>query len=100
MQVNKFQGEIARPDAVQKPQGTPPVGAPGSGESPDARRNDHVQISDAGRALSSDASESSTKSELDPARADEIRSKILSGAYNSLAMANDVARSILRSGDL
>jgi hypothetical protein len=101
MQVNKLPGEITRPDAVQKPQGVTPVGPSGAGDSPDVRRNDQVQISDAGRALSSDGTTEGTKSsDLDPARADAIRSKILSGAYNSLSMAHDVASAILRSGDL
>jgi len=37
---------------------------------------------------------------LDPQRADQIRSSILSGAYNSLKMADQVARAVIRSGDL
>lgn len=103
MQVNKTQGDIARTQAAQRAQqgGVPipvasdPIAA--------VSRVDAVQISDAGRALSgSDASTdaASNAEGLDPRRADEIRTRILSGAYNSVEMADQVARSILRSGDL
>jgi hypothetical protein len=37
---------------------------------------------------------------LDQSRIDDIRGKILSGAYHSLATAEQIARHILRSGDL
>jgi hypothetical protein len=37
---------------------------------------------------------------LDRSRMNEIRGKILSGAYHSLATAEEVARHILQSGDL
>jgi hypothetical protein len=37
---------------------------------------------------------------LDQSRIDQIRSKILSGAYHSLATAEQVARHILQSGDI
>jgi hypothetical protein len=59
-----------------------------------------VQISDAGLALATDGTAAQASSQLDPARADQIRSNILSGAYNSLGMADQVARSVIRSGDL
>ena len=39
-------------------------------------------------------------SELDPHRIDEIRNRILAGAYQTNEMAEQVARAILRSGDL
>jgi len=102
MQVNDVPGEIARPDAAQKPLRVSPVADLGSDETPGgAHRGDQVQISDAGRALSTDAPmESAECSALDPQRAAEIRAKILSGAYDSLSVASDVARAILRSGDL
>jgi hypothetical protein len=37
---------------------------------------------------------------LDQSRIDHFRSKILSGAYHSLATAEQVARHILQSGDV
>ena len=101
MQVNKSPGEIARTEAAQRTQQTV-APTPATTEAPAAvRRVDAVQISDVGRALSgNDADASSEAGALDPRRADEIRSRVLSGAYNSVEMADQVARSILRSGDL
>lgn len=101
MQVNKTPGEIARSQAAERTQQAA-APAPATTEAPAAvRRADAVQLSDAGLALSgSDASTSSQAGALDPRRADEIRSRVLSGAYNSVEMADKVAQSILRSGDL
>lgn len=62
-------------------------------------RSDKVEISDAGRALAArDDAGSSTP--LDPARADRIRGRILSGAYDTLEVVDAVARRLLDSGDL
>jgi hypothetical protein len=101
MQVNKTPGEIARTEASQRAQQTV-APTPGTTEAPSAvHRVDAVQISDMGRALSgNDADASGEAGALNPRRADEIRSRVLSGAYNSVEMADQVARSILRSGDL
>lgn len=103
MQVNKTQGEIARTQAAQRAQGGVPIPVASDPVAP-VGRVDAVQISDAGRALSgSDAGAADSTSDaagLDPRRADEIRTRILSGAYNSVEMADKVAQSILRSGDL
>ncbi|HXT19052.1 MAG TPA: hypothetical protein VN706_25720 [Gemmatimonadaceae bacterium] len=64
-------------------------------------RSDKVQISDAGRALAArDTSDSSSTSSLDPARAGRIRSRVLSGAYDTLEVVDTVARRLLDSGDL
>ena len=41
-----------------------------------------------------------TVSSLDSRRADQIRSSILSDSYNSLEMADQIARAVIRSGDL
>lgn len=106
MKVNNTPGDVARTDAVQRAQqaATP---APATTEAPAAiHRIDAVQISDAGRALSGpgaggDVGANGAAAEsVDPRRADEIRTRVLSGAYNSVEMADQVARSILRSGDL
>lgn len=61
-------------------------------------RSDKVSISDAGRALAAQASEG--KGELTPERISEIRERILSGAYNSLEIVEQVARKMLESGDI
>ena len=62
-------------------------------------RSDKVSISDAGRALA--AREGDTDSlALDPARAERIRERVLSGAYDTLEVVDAVARRLLDSGDL
>jgi negative regulator of flagellin synthesis FlgM len=62
-----------------------------------ARRGDDVQISDAGRAL---ASQASSRGEMSAERIADVREKILSGAYNSLEVVDQVARKMLISGDI
>jgi hypothetical protein len=52
-----------------------------------------VEISDRGRSLSGLA-------ETDPDRIAELRRKVYEGAYNSLDLVDQVARRIVRSGDL
>lgn len=63
------------------------------------QRGDNVQISDAGRALAAQAS-SGTRGELTPERISQVRERILSGAYNSLEVVDQVARRMLASGDV
>lgn len=64
-----------------------------------ARRNDNVQISDAGRALAAQGSHDASES-LTPERIAEVRERILSGAYNSLDVVDQVARRMLSGGDI
>jgi negative regulator of flagellin synthesis FlgM len=66
-------------------------------------RSDKVQISDAGRRLAAQAGEASAATaspELTPERIAEFRQKILSGAYNSVEVVEQVARKMLASGDI
>ena len=63
------------------------------------QRGDKVQISDAGRALAAQAAEGS-RGELTPERIAQVRERILSGAYNSLEVVDQVARKMLASGDV
>jgi hypothetical protein len=96
MQVNKPVTSVGRPNAAL-PQAPAPAASTNEPVS-QAPRVDQVQISDAGRALLSEpATQSST---LDPDRAQDIRAKVLSGAYLTLDAADQVARAILRSGDV
>ncbi|MDB4878228.1 MAG: Anti-sigma-28 factor FlgM family protein [Gemmatimonadetes bacterium] len=70
------------------------------GSAPSASdRSDKVQISDAGRALAA-RGERAGSAGLDPARADAIRGRILSGAYDTLQVVDAVARRLLDTGDL
>ena len=62
-------------------------------------RSDKVEISDAGRALAAHG-EGTTSTGLDPARAERIRGRILSGAYDTLDVVDAVARRLLGTGDL
>lgn len=54
---------------------------------------DGVELSAEGLALSKG-------SELTPERIDEVRQRILQGAYNQTDIINEVAKRIVRSGDL
>ena len=66
-----------------------------------AVRSDKVEISDAGRSLAArGADDVKSSAGLDAARADRIRGRVLSGAYNTLEVVDTVARRLLDSGDL
>lgn len=99
MNVNKIAGDSVRIDALKRAQGS---ANPQSATEPasTARGSDAVEISDAGLALASDSTSTQSASSIEPSRADQIRSRILSGAYNSLGMADQVARAVIRSGDI
>lgn len=60
-------------------------------------KSDSVQISDAGRHL---ADRLEQQDALDPERVAELRTKVLTGAYNTLDVVDQVARRILTRGDL
>jgi negative regulator of flagellin synthesis FlgM len=59
----------------------------------DSARSDSVQISSAGRNMAANAA-------LDPERTAELRTKVLTGAYNQLDVVDQVARRMLSRGDL
>lgn len=66
-----------------------------------AQRSDQVQISDAGRALAAQIEgKRAPGGELSADRISEIRQRVLSGAYNSTEVVNEVARRLLASGDI
>jgi hypothetical protein len=90
-----------RPDSAQSSQ---PAGVADSDAaraispaSSSVDRSDKVSISDAGRAL---AARDGDGAALDPARASQIRDRVLSGAYDTLEVVDAVARRLLDSGDL
>ncbi|MES2524666.1 MAG: flagellar biosynthesis anti-sigma factor FlgM [Gemmatimonadota bacterium] len=64
-----------------------------------AVRSDSVRISSAGRSLAGRV-ESESRTNFDPERVAELRSKVLTGAYNTLDVVDQVARRILSRGDL
>ncbi len=58
-------------------------------------KSDSVQISDAGRRMNTEQREA-----LDPDHVAELRQRVLSGAYNTLDVVDQVARRILTRGDI
>lgn len=58
--------------------------------------SDSVQISAEGRRLQASQRDDS----LEPDRVAELRTKVLTGAYNTLDLVDQVARRILTRGDL
>ncbi len=99
MNVNKIAVDIIRNDAQKRAQGSVTPQTPAEPSTP-VRGSDAVQISDAGRAMAGDHASAQSATTVEPSRAEQIRSNILSGAYNSLGMADQVARAVIRSGDI
>jgi anti-sigma28 factor (negative regulator of flagellin synthesis) len=102
MKIQGQRSETLRP-AVQTPavQGTTgatkPQAATGTtGSTGGATRSDSVQISDAGRALST----GETNGTLSNERVAELRRRVLEGAYNTTHVVNQVAKRILDRGDV
>lgn len=105
MRIADKGAEILRTDIIKQQ----PAKAPGSNAhevtQPIApvKRADSVQISDAGRALSSRGAAAGAEApsgELGAERTAEIRRRVLEGAYNSLGVVDQVARRMLQSGDV
>ncbi|MCU0619582.1 MAG: flagellar biosynthesis anti-sigma factor FlgM [Gemmatimonadaceae bacterium] len=67
-----------------------------AGANAPSRRTDSVSFSDAGRALAGGTG----RAELSTERVEEVRQRLLAGAYNSTQMAEQVARRILERGDI
>ena len=96
MKINGGNNGPIRPDATNRddrlsvPSKTDANGRPGP-------RVDSVEISDAGRAK---AAETAASPEARSARLQDIRERILRGAYDSDEVVAEVARRILDRGDL
>ena len=65
-------------------------------------RVDRVEISDAGRAMAAQGAGEgeAARAELSPERLAELRQRVLSGAYDSLQVVDQVARRMLERGDV
>lgn len=92
--------ESLRPDrSATAPAGTPARPADGASPTepgaPAVPRGDSVQFSAIGRQLSA-----AQVAALSPERVQELRDKVMRGAYNSLEVVDQVARRILDSGEL
>ena len=90
-QTPAVQGTTAESPKTQPAQG----GTTGAG----ARRSDSVEISDAGRALSTGEA-SGTGGTLSSERVAELRRRVLEGAYNTTHVVGQVAQRILDRGDV
>lgn len=64
------------------------------------QRSDKVEISAEARQLARGSEVAQASGSLTPDRVAQIREKILSGAYNSLDVVDQVARKMLASGDI
>ena len=79
---------------------TTTVGADQAGPAGARRtRRDSVELSPAAQAMTTGATDQASAT-LSPERLAEIRQRIQSGAYDSLAVVDEVARRILDRGDL
>lgn len=64
---------------------------------PERSRQDTVSFSDEARAL---AGGTSTRAAASSERVEDVRQRVLLGAYNTAEMAGEVAKRILQRGDL
>ena len=99
MKINGSIFDTLRPDRAQ-PGATPaeprPVDPASPPPAPGAVKSDSVQFSSAGRSLAGRLQDEA----FDPERVAELRTKVLTGAYNTLDVVDQVARRILSRGDL
>lgn len=100
MRINNGSFDPLRPDRAT-PLSNPAVSRPGEQgvpASPSQAKSDSVQFSDAGRSMA--RAEKDNQAQFDPQRVAELRTKVLTGAYNTLDVVDQVARRIIARGDL
>jgi negative regulator of flagellin synthesis FlgM len=101
MRIDNRPAELLRNAQVTKIDGAKAEQAAKHSGSASQPRNDQVQISDAGRALAAQIDgDREVRGELSAERVAEIRQRILEGAYNSVEVVDEVARRMLKSGDI
>lgn len=97
MQINGSTFDPLRPDRTT-PGVTPAAPRPADLASPDSgARSDLVEFSSAGRSM---AGRIEGDRGFDLERVAELRTRVMSGAYNTLDIVDQVARRILARGDL
>ena len=69
----------------------------GVSSTPERAKQDSVSFSDEARAL---ASGTSTRAAASSERVEDVKQRVLLGAYNTAEMAGEVARRILQRGDI
>ena len=105
MRINGTGADVIRPDQAREIQRSQGEGSAKKAAAPQPApavpRGDKVEISDAARKLAQGVEgPSAAGGELAPERVALIREKILSGAYNSLDVVEQVAKKMLASGDI
>ncbi len=95
MRINDIGVDYLKAEQLKGPAAT--ENGPGDAAQPTVapKQADTVRISDEARALARGDS-----GEIGADRIDEIRTRILEGAYNSLDSVDQLARRLLSSGDL
>jgi hypothetical protein len=97
MRINGGNFGPVRPDAAREVRGPSTEEASNRNTNPATpERTDSVEISDAGRAKAAGLEAPGAGSE----RLEQIRARVLSGAYNSLEVVDEVARRIVERGDI
>lgn len=99
MKVNRGNGQPLGPE-VSRPANRVEADSPKSGGSPKSERKnarDSVEISSAGRSR---AEQLAARIPLSDERVAELRERIVTGAYSTDAVVNEVATRIIASGDL
>ena len=100
MRINGNMFDPLRPDRAT-PSTNPAVPRPGEQggpAGPSSAKSDRVQFSEAGRSMA--RAEKDQQAQFDPERVAELRTKVLTGAYNTLDVVDQVARRIISRGDL
>lgn len=105
MRINRSSVEAQQAELANRVRETPARPAPAGGTPAQpvnaVPRVDRVEISDAGRALAAKGgAESGQPAEMSAERLAELRQRVMSGAYNSLEVVDQVARRMLDAGDI
>jgi anti-sigma28 factor (negative regulator of flagellin synthesis) len=84
-----------RPGAPERD--APPKRTDAVASSPERNRQDTVSFSDEARALSTGTS---IRAKASTERVEDVKQRVLMGAYNTTEMAGEVAKRILQRGDI
>jgi negative regulator of flagellin synthesis FlgM len=95
MRINGSNIDSLRPTPASTPAAPRPAQEITQSPATKPVKSDSVQISDTGRRLNTEQANA-----LNPERVAELRTKVLTGAYNTLDVVDQVARRILTRGDL
>ena len=101
MRINGGIFDPLRPDRAapaSSPSPGRPTTSPTQSDAPASPKSDSVSFSSAGRALAGRVA--SVDAAFDPERVAELRTRVMTGAYNTLDIVDQVARRMLTRGDL